>query len=123
MKTGIIKIDTAGVQITPVDGEVWMTQHQIANLFECFVSKANSNIRSILKNGVLWESDVYRIYHYNNGDFVEQYNMEMIIALSFRIKSRNAEVFRKYIIEKSVRAEEVIRFTLPLHIMDNNNLN
>lgn len=97
METGIIKIDTTGVQITPVDGEVWMTQHQIANLFECFVSKVNSNIRSILKSGVLWESDVCRTNHYNNGNFVEQYNMEMITALSFRIKSRNAGVFRKWL--------------------------
>lgn len=123
METGIIKIDTTGVQITPVDGEVWMTQHQIANLFECFVSKVNSNIRSILKSGVLWESDVCRTNHYNNGNFVEQYNMEMITALSFRIKSRNAKVFRKYIIEKSVRTEKTARLILPLHIKDINNLN
>ncbi|MDH6311594.1 hypothetical protein M2137_000344 [Parabacteroides sp. PFB2-10] len=123
METGIIKIDTAGVQITPVDGEVWMTQHQIADLFECFVAKVNSNIRSILKSGVLWESDVCRIYHYNNGNFVEQYNMEMITALSFRIKSRNAEMFRKYIIEKSVRTEKKARLILSLDIVDINNLN
>ncbi|MDD3062299.1 MAG: protein-tyrosine kinase [Massilibacteroides sp.] len=123
METGIIKIDIAGVQITPVDGKVWMTQHQIANLFECFVSKVNSNIRSILKSGVLWESDVCRVYHYKSGNFVEQYNMEMIIALSFQIKSRNTEVFRKYIIEKSVRTEKKARLILPLHIMDINNLN
>ena len=112
-----------GIKITPVNGTVWMTQYQMANLFECFVSKVNSNIRSILKSGILRESDVCRTYHYNNGNFVEQYNLEMIIALSFRIKSKNAEVFRKYIIEKTVRNNETTRLILPLHIMDINNLN
>ncbi|NDV67114.1 hypothetical protein D0T60_18010 [Bacteroides sp. 224] len=58
-----------------------------------------------------------------NGNFIEQYNLEMIIDLSFRIQSRNAKAFRKYIVEKSIRNEDTTRFILPLYIMDINNLN
>jgi len=123
MDTGSIKISSTGVKITPVNGTVWMTKHQIADLFEVFVSKVGCNILSILKSGVLWEPDVCRTYHYNNGNFVEQYNLEMIIAVSFRIKSRNAEVFRRFIIEKSFRIENTTRLILPIHIKDINNLN
>ncbi|MDH6356551.1 protein-tyrosine kinase [Parabacteroides sp. PF5-9] len=123
MEMGSIKIDSTGVEITPVDGAVWLTQHQIADLFGCFVSKVNSNIRSILKSGVLRESDVCRTYHYKNSNFVEQYNLEMIIALSFQIKSRNAEVFRKYLVQKSLGNEDTISLILPLHIKDINKLN
>jgi len=54
---------------------------------------------------------------------VKQYNLEMIIAVSFRIRSRNAEVFRRFIIEKSFRKENTTRLILPLHIKDINNLN
>lgn len=123
MDAGSIKISSIRIKITPVNDTVWMTKHQIADLFEVFVSKVRCNILSILKSGVLCESEVCRIYHYKNGNFVEQYNLEMIIAVSFRIKSRNSEVFRRFIIEKFFRKENTTRLTLPLHIMDINNLN
>lgn len=87
-----------------IDGgysEIWLSQHEIASLFECFVGKINANLRSILKNGVLDETKVCRTYHYKNGSFVEQYNLEMIIALAFRIKSRNSEIFRTWIVRKA----------------------
>jgi hypothetical protein len=100
----IITIENGIVHI-PLFGDSWMTQHEIADLFECFVSKVNSNIRSILKSAVLCESDVCRSYHYQNGSFVEEYSLEMIIALSFRIQSRNADVFRKWLTKKLSKAK------------------
>ena len=122
MKRETINIEN-GIVSVPASAEIWMTQHQLANLFQCFVGKINANVRAILKTSVLNETNICRTYHYKNGNFVEQYNLEMIIALSFRIQSRNAEVFRKYIVGKSVRNENTTRFILPLQIMDINNLN
>jgi hypothetical protein len=66
-----------------------MTQHELADLLQCFVAKVNANVRSILKSGVLDENKVCRIYNYKSGNSVEQYKLEMIIALSFRIMSYN----------------------------------
>ena len=93
------------VVLIPQSLDIWMTQHEITDLFGCFVSKVNSNIRSILKAGILRESDVCRTYRYQNGNFVEQYGLEMIIALSFRIQSRNAEVFRKWLTKRLTKSE------------------
>lgn len=104
MENSMIKIENGFVQI-PQSSEIWMTGHQLADLFGCFVNKISANVRAILKTGVLDESKVCRIYHYKNGDFVEQYNLEMIIALSFRIQSRNAETFRKYLLKKLSKPE------------------
>lgn len=101
MKEEIITIENGVVSI-PVSVEIWMTQYEISNLLECFVSKVNANVRVILKAGVLNEADVCRTYHYKTGSFVEQYNLEMITALSFRIKSRNAELFRDFIMKKAI---------------------
>ena len=122
MKREIIRIENDIVRI-PQSIDIWMTQHQLADLFQCFVAKINTNVRAILKTGVFDESKVCRTYHYKNGNSVEQYNLEMIVALSFRIRSRNAEVFRKYIVGKFVRNEDITRLIFPLHIMDINNLN
>lgn len=122
MNREIITIEN-GIVSVPASAGIWMTQHQLADLFQCFVGKINANIRAILKTSVLDETRTCRTHYYKNGNSVEEYGLEMIIALSFRIQWRNAEVFRKYIIGKFVRDENTTRFILPLHIMDINNLN
>lgn len=104
MKREIISIENGIVRI-PQSVDVWMTQHEITDLFGCFVSKVNSNIRSILKSGVLREAEVCRTCHYQNGSFVEEYSLEMITALSFRIQSRNAEAFRKWLARRLTKAK------------------
>ncbi len=104
MENSMIRIENGVVRI-PHSAEIWMTQHQLADLFECFVSKINANIRAILKTGVLDDTSVCRTYHYKNSDFVEQYNLEMIIALSFRIQTKNASAFREYLLRKLSKPE------------------
>ena len=86
MNRKIIIIENEIVSV-PASAGIWMTQHQLADLFQCFISKINANIRAILKTGVFDESKVCRTYHYKNGNSVEEYGLEMIIALSFRIQS------------------------------------
>jgi len=100
MENRIITIEN-GVVSVPANAEIWMTQHEIADLLQCFVAKINANVRSILKSGVLDETKVCKTYHYNNGSFVDQYNLEMIIALSFRIRSYNSDAFREFIVRKA----------------------
>ena len=104
MKREIISIEN-GIVLIPQSVDIWMTQHEITDLFGCFVSKVNSNIRSILKTGVLREADVCRTLHYENSNFVEEYSLEMIVALSFHIQSKNAEVFRKWLTRKLSKSE------------------
>ena len=101
MKEEIITIKNGEVFL-PQSYAIWMTQYEIANLFECFISKVNSNIRAILKTGVLNENKVCRMYNFKNGNSVEQYNLEMIMALSFRIESYKSEIFRGWIIKKII---------------------
>lgn len=101
MNREIITIEN-GIVSVPASAEIWMTQHQLADLFQCFVGKISANVRAILKTGVLDERTVCRTYHYKNGNFVEQYNLEMITALTLRIKSRNAEVFREWMMKRAV---------------------
>jgi hypothetical protein len=122
MNREIITIEN-GIVSVPASAEIWMTQYQLADLFQCFVGKINANMRAILKTGVLDESKVCRTHYYKNGNSVEEYGLEIIIALSFRIQSRNTEVFRRHIVKKSVKSEDTTRLILPLHIMDINNLN
>jgi hypothetical protein len=101
MKRGEIIISEKKIMIVPVNGTVWLSDWQIAQLFEVYQAKISSNIRSILKSGVLISEDVYYCYHYANGNSVDLYNLEMITALAFRIQSRNAKIFRNWLMEQA----------------------
>ena len=105
MDFGELKIINSKVIINPADGTVWLTQYQIADLFECFVAKVSSNIRSILKADILDERKACHLHRYDNGNSVELYNLEMIAALAFRIKTHNAKVFREWLMRKAVKRD------------------
>ncbi len=78
-----------------------MSQHQLADLFGVFVSAIGANVRTILKSEVLDERRVVRQRTYKDGSFTTLYNLEMIAALAFRLKSRQAEAFRKWIVRQA----------------------
>ena len=107
MERGSISIVDGRVVISPADGEVWMTKHQIADLFGCFVAKVDANVRSILKAGVLDEDKVCRTLRHEYGSSVMLYNLEMIIALAFRIRSRNADLFRQWLVKQAVDVKKI----------------
>ncbi len=101
MQANPITIENGRVSIRPTQGAIWLTQHQITDLFGVFISAVNSNIRSILKSGALDEHKVSRYEETANGGIM-LYNMEMITALAFRLKSCKAEQFRNWIMEQAL---------------------
>ena len=96
-----ITIENGRVTIRPTATGVWLTQSQIADLFGVFTAAVSANIRAIRKSGVLREDRVCRRTRCRDGNIVERYNLEMIVALAFRLKSENAEVFRRWIVERA----------------------
>ncbi len=102
MKRGCISIIGGQVVVTPANGTVWMSKPQIAYLFNCYVAKVSSNITSILKGGVLFESEVCHRLRHNDGSCTELYNLEMITALAFRIWAPGANLFRQWIIGQAL---------------------
>ena len=108
MEKGKIIINENGVKIIPKGGNVWLSEYEIAKLFEVFVAKVSSNVRSILKSEVLRENEVSYCYHYANGGSVDLYNLEMIMALSFRVKSKNSEIFRDWLMKRAVSKSSTV---------------
>jgi len=105
-----------GIVLVPESGEIWMTKHEIARLFGCFVAKVVSNIPVILKSGVLNERRVCRFHRYRDGGGVELYNLEMITALAFRIGTRNADIFRRWIMERATQPFPKLRLPISVFV-------
>ena len=101
MTTQPITIENGRVSIRPAATGVWLTQSQIADLFGVFTAAVNANIRAIFKSGVLDKDHVCRRTRCQDGYIVERYDLEMIVALAFRLKSENAEVLRRWLVERA----------------------
>jgi hypothetical protein len=85
-----------------VNCTLWMTKHEIADLFNVFVNTVGNNLRSIFKSGLLREENVTRIHkyeHYGRQSETTLYNMEVLIFVSYRIASYEARAFREWVMK------------------------
>lgn len=99
MKRAIITVEN-GMVFIPQFSEVRMTAFEIATLFEVYVQTINGGIKTILKSGIV-KADISRpVTVTENTLMPDVYGLDIIVTLSFRIESRNAEVFRKWLMRK-----------------------
>ena len=99
MDRGIITISETGVVIMPTVS-VWMTQFEIADLFGVFSCDVRKAIHTIYKNKELNKFDTMKYVKQSDGISYDVYNIEVIIAVAFRICSKESVLFRQFIISK-----------------------
>ncbi len=107
MKTGYIKFsnfetDKPIIEVKLVDGTVWMTVNEIADLFGVYNPTINKQLKAIFKDNLLRENEVMQEYRYTrneSGEYISiYYNLEVIIFLSFRIQSLYTKAFRLWVL-------------------------
>ncbi|WP_195546734.1 hypothetical protein [Bacteroides intestinalis] len=99
MDRGIITISETGVVIMPT-APIWMTQFEIADLFGMFSCDVRKAIRFIYKNKELNEFDTMKYLRQADGISYDVYSLEMIIAVAFKICSKESVLFRRFIINE-----------------------
>ena len=105
--------ETINVEVLFEDETVWLTQEQMAQLFEKSKSTINEHIKNIFAEGELEESTV--IKKFGNSEFQQKapfyYNLDVIISVGYRVKSLRGTQFRQW---ATKRLNEYIRkgFTL-----------
>lgn len=88
----------AKVALMAKDGNVWMNQKQMAELFATSVPNINIHIANVLQDKELDENSVIKDYlttaedgkNYN----VRFYSLDMILAIGFRVRSKRGVQFR-----------------------------
>ena len=79
---------------------VWLTQKQIAELFGKDRRKITRHIQNIYKDNELEQDSVCSFFEHTAEDGkkykVQFYNLDMILAVGYRVKSPNGIVFRKW---------------------------
>ena len=99
MSRGIITISETGAVTMPT-AAVWMMQFEIADLFGVFSCDVRKTIRAIYKNNELNEADTMRYIWQPDGISYDVYNLEMVIAVAFRVCSRGSLLFRRFVMSK-----------------------
>lgn len=105
--------ETINVEVIFEDDTVWLTQEQMAQLFEKSKSTINEHIKNIFAEKELNEHEV--IKKFGNSEFQQKapyyYNLDVIISVGYRVKSIRGTQFRQW---ATKRLNEYIRkgFTL-----------
>ena len=93
MERGIITISETGVVAMPT-APVWMTQQEMSDLFMVFCCDIRKAIRDIYKNHELLEETTMCYIRQEDGTRYMVYSLEIVIALAFRLRSRECMGFR-----------------------------
>ncbi len=84
------------VDVTFEDDTVWLTQEQMAELFQKAKSTINEHISNIYKEGELQQQSTMR--KFGNSEFstkpTNYYNLDMVISVGYRVKSQRGVQFR-----------------------------
>ena len=99
MERGIITITENGAVTMPT-APVWMTQQEMSDAFNVFGCDIRKTVYAIYKNMELFESETKRYIRQDNGINYDVYSLEMVIAVSFKLRSRESMAFRRFIMER-----------------------
>ena len=120
MDRGIITINETGVVTIPI-APIWMTKFEIADLFGVFSYDIRKAIRAIYKNKELNELDTMKYLKQPDGISYDVYNIEVIIAVAFRICSKESVLFRRFIINEISTIKKATPITLFVASVRGNN--
>ena len=121
MDREIITISEAGAIIIPT-APVWMTQFEIADLFGIFSCDVRKAMHSIYKNKELNEVETQKYVRQPDGISYDIYNIEMIIAIAFRVCSKESALIRRFVINEICATKRAALIMLFVSCSRDNNL-
>ena len=101
-KNEIILFENQGVklEVNLKDETVWLTQKQMAELFDKDRKTITRHIQNIYRDNELEENSVCLFFEHTAEDGkkynVQYYNLDMIISVGYRVNSKRGVMFRKW---------------------------
>lgn len=92
------------IEVRLEEGTVWLTQALIAELYQTSIPNINIHIRNILKEGELSSDSGIKDYLTTAADGKNYrtlyYNLDMILAIGYRVRSHRGTQFRRWATER-----------------------
>ena len=99
MDRGIITISENGTVSMPT-ATVWMTQQEMSDAFNVFGCDIRKAVRAIYKNMELSEVETMRHVRQDGRICYDMYSLEMVIAIAFRLRTKECMAFRRFVMDK-----------------------
>ena len=91
-------MDENGTLLVPTDTNcIAMTEYEIAELFGVIAPTIRAAIKAVYRSGVIREGDAKRCLRRENGNVIEVYSVEAVVALAFRVDSFGAHKLREHL--------------------------
>lgn len=86
------------LQVRLEDETVWLTQSQMADLFQTSIPNVSMHIRNVFREGELQEESVVKDFLTTAADGkryqTNYFNLDVIISVGYRVKSHRGTQFR-----------------------------
>lgn len=115
MERGIITMNEHGIVSIP-NGEIWMIEMELADLFGVIVPTIRAAIRAVYKSDVLKEYEAQEYIRLENGYYADVYSFPMVVTLAFRINSYSAQQVRNTLLERMYGRKEKTNIFFSLNI-------
>ncbi|MEG2587969.1 MAG: virulence RhuM family protein [Cetobacterium sp.] len=115
--------DKESIEMRYEDENIWLTQKMLSSLYDVSIAAINQHIKKIYEDNELLEDATIKKYLIvqNEGNreinrLVNHYNLQMIIAVGFKINNEKAIQFRKW-------ANQIVKdYTIKGWVMDSDRL-
>ena len=105
MERAIITISENGKVNIP-SGNVWMSEMELVELFGILASTLRAAIKAIYKSGILCPATTQRCDLATPKNWATFYNLEVVIALAFRLNTYEASKIRQKVLESLCQRKE-----------------
>lgn len=105
MERAIITIRESG-RVNIPSGNVWMSEMELVELFGVIAPTLRVAIKAIYKSGTLCPVSTQRCDLATPASWATFYNLEMVIALAFRLNSYEASRIRQKVLESLYQRKE-----------------
>ena len=107
------KANKADVIFRPVNGTVWMDKNELCELFGVYIPEIEICINSIVEKKIVHTEKTCRFHRVIKGNNsivyeIQEVNMEVIIAMSFRLRSAQAYFLREWFMKRILKQERLL---------------
>ena len=90
-------------ELTIPNGEIWMSESELVDLFGLFIPKLRNAIKALYKEGQVKPYEAERTIKVKQNQYLTVYNMEVVMLLAFRLNTYQTRAVRKELMERISR--------------------
>ena len=105
MERAIITISENG-RVNIPNGNIWMSEMELVELFGVIAPTLQAAIKAIYKSGTLCSATTQRCDLATPKSWATFYNLEVVIALAFRLNTYEASKIRQKVLESLCQRKE-----------------